>query len=174
MRHFLAGSPYMVDWLWTRCPFSTHPGIHPLCNVALQLLSMRGRVPTSWIWASLVVYGQQNEVEGILCQFSRPHPQEACVFLCSTSCSSTSAMRAGPGSPAGWKVMNRTASAQLLQVMLHIYESKNKNSKPCSRPATNKPRSPESPWGMCEQKHVLLYVTKVLYLFVTWHVCGNS
>lgn len=92
MKHFLAGSLSMVDWLWTRCLFSTHPGIYPLCYVVLQLFSLRGRVPTSWIWASLVVYGQQNEVEGTLCQFSRPHPQEACVFLCSSSCSSTSAM----------------------------------------------------------------------------------
>lgn len=78
---FLAGSLSMADWLWTWYPFLTHPYIHPLCKVALQLLSSRGGVPTSWTWASLFVYGQQNEVEGTLCQFSRPHPQEACVLL---------------------------------------------------------------------------------------------
>lgn len=130
MKTFFAGSLSMADWLWTSCPFPTHPCIHPFCKVALQLLSSRGRVPTSWTWASLAVYGQQNEVEGTLCQFSRPHPQEACVFLCSSSGSSTSAMRACPGSPTGWKVMNRAASAQPLQVTFHIYESKNKISKP--------------------------------------------
>ena len=111
MRHFLTGSLSVADRLQKWSPFSTHPCITPF---AMWPCSSSH---ASWNWASLVIYlGQQNEVEGTLCQFSRSNPQglrtslllHLLLYLCHES----------TPRQACWVEIMQHSWAQLLQVML--------------------------------------------------------
>lgn len=160
MRHFLTGSLSMADGLQKWSPFSTHPWIHPLCNVTVQLLLsiLNLGQPGNLFWPTGWSRGDTASFPGLIL--------EACVLLYSPTCSSTFAMRACPGEPAGWKSSNTAESAQLLQLMLRYMMREQKQDRQIllvDQQLTS-PDHQNHPaiWQVCEQKHVLLYVTKML------------